>query len=68
MPGIAGLQFGDRVADGGGIDFDEFFVVGQFAERSGDSYFFAINLISALTVDRFSFRVEQALRIRAGSA
>ena len=30
-------------ADGDGIDFDDFLVVGQLAERSWDSYFFSHN-------------------------
>src|SRR2546423_886050 len=37
--GIARLQFGESVADGLGIDFDQFFVVRQFAQWSWDSNF-----------------------------
>ena len=38
--GEARLQFDDRLADGGGVDFDQLLVVGQLAERRGDSDFF----------------------------
>ena len=37
--GVAGLQFGDRLANGGGVDFDQLLVVGQLAERRWDSNF-----------------------------
>src|ERR1039457_3613319 len=38
--GEARLQFDERLADGGGVDFDQLLVVGQLAERRGDSDFF----------------------------
>jgi hypothetical protein len=38
--GEARLQFDDRLADGGGVDFDQLLVVGQLAERRWDSDFF----------------------------
>src|ERR1039458_9990 len=38
--GEARLQFDDRFADGGGVDFDQLLVVGQLAERCWDSDFF----------------------------
>ena len=38
--GEARLQFDERLADGGGVDFDELLVVGQLAERRGDADFF----------------------------
>src|ERR1035438_2328179 len=38
--GEARLQFDDRLADGGGVDFDQLLVVGQLAERRGDADFF----------------------------
>jgi hypothetical protein len=34
---VTGLQFGESSADVVGIDFDEFLVVGQFAEGRGDA-------------------------------
>jgi hypothetical protein len=37
--GEARLQFDDRLADGGGVDFDQLLVVGQLAEWRGDSDF-----------------------------
>jgi len=37
--GEARLQFDDRLADGGGVDFDQLLVVGQLAERCWDSDF-----------------------------
>jgi hypothetical protein len=43
-PGVTGLEFDDRAGDVIGVDLDEFFVVGQFAERCGDSYFGHIKL------------------------
>ena len=38
--GEARLQFDERLADGGGVNFDELLVVGQLAERRGDADFF----------------------------
>ena len=38
--GEARLQFDNRLADGGGVDFDQLLVVGQLAERRWDSDFF----------------------------
>ena len=38
--GEARLQFDERLADGGGVDFDQLLVVGQLAERRGDADFF----------------------------
>src|SRR5208282_1990504 len=38
--GEARLQFDNRLADGGGIDFNQLLVVGQLAEWRWDSYFF----------------------------
>src|SRR5271155_4829104 len=34
------LQFDERLADGGGVDFDQLLVIGQLAERRGDADFF----------------------------
>jgi len=47
--GEARLQFDDRLADGGGVDFDQILVVGQLAERRGDADFFwhKLNFIGA---------------------
>jgi hypothetical protein len=40
----------NRLADGGGVDFDQLLVVGQLAERRWDSDFFGINYIPILGV------------------
>ena len=45
--GVAALQFGDCFSDGCAVDFDEFLVVGQLAERSWDSDFFWHNSASS---------------------
>ena len=42
--GEARLQFDERLADGGGVDFDKLLVVGQLAERRGDADFFGHKL------------------------
>ena len=46
--GVAGLQFGDRRANGGGVDFDQLLVVGQLAERRWDSNFLCHKFTSIL--------------------
>src|ERR1017187_2107538 len=55
--GEARLQFDDRFADGGGVDFDQLLVVGQLAERCWDSDFFGHKLIYDLLMkNRSRFR------------
>src|SRR6185503_10516631 len=54
------LEFVDGVANGGGVDFNEFFVVRQFAEWSWDSYFGC----HKLNVDQgLVFRRQQCLEL-----
>ena len=59
--GIAGLQFDDGGANGGGFDLHNFLVVGQFAQRSWNSYFFCHKLIMQFTVRQVFIAASRAL-------
>ena len=55
------MQFGNRLADGGGVDFDQLLVVGELAEWVWDSEFFGIKLnVYFISTGQQCFELAQA--------